>query len=54
MTDAADLWNTCCDLRALCTQLHDPKTRLDRINISLMQPFKPMLAQRADDGIDKA
>ena len=40
-------------MAAICEQLKDPEKRVDNIRLDLMQPYKPMLAQRGDAGIDK-
>jgi hypothetical protein len=53
ITDANELWTTCCNLRTVCDTLLDPTQRIDHINVALMQPYKPMLAQRGDIGVDK-
>ncbi|XP_065897200.1 DNA ligase 4-like isoform X2 [Dysidea avara] len=45
--DAADLFNVCSSLDKVCSDLRDPSTRLNETAISLFQPFRPMLGQRA-------
>eukprot|EP00118_Oscarella_pearsei_P008725 m.46483 g.46483 ORF g.46483 m.46483 type:complete len:987 (+) comp33697_c0_seq3:313-3273(+) len=45
--DALDLHNVCSNLEKICKDLHDPSVRLAENEISLFQPFRPMLASRA-------
>lgn len=44
--DAERLFNACCNLEKVCTQLHDPTTRVALIEIQPNQPFMPMLGQQ--------
>eukprot|EP00041_Stephanoeca_diplocostata_P038168 m.1481493 g.1481493 ORF g.1481493 m.1481493 type:complete len:1109 (+) comp25177_c1_seq6:260-3586(+) len=42
--DAKALHETCSSIEKVCTDLRDASTRLSKISIKLMQPFRPMLA----------
>jgi DNA ligase-4 len=44
--DARDLFDVTANLRKVCERLRDPEVRLNEIEIQLMQPFKPQLADR--------
>ncbi|KAJ8019961.1 DNA ligase 4 [Holothuria leucospilota] len=46
--DAEDFFNVTNSLAKVCTDLADPKVRLNDIAISLFSPFSPMLGMRAN------
>ncbi len=45
--EAGQLYDVTTSLEKVCQQLHDPKTKLDTIQIQVFCPFRPMLANRA-------
>ncbi|CAM1297752.1 LIG4 (predicted) [Pycnogonum litorale] len=45
--DGQDLYDVSNNLSKVCTVLHDPGKRLHEIEISLFNPFRPMLGDRA-------
>ncbi|PIK62711.1 putative DNA ligase 4 [Apostichopus japonicus] len=47
-SDAEDFFNVTNSLSKVCTDLADPKARLNDIAISLFSPFSPMLGMRAN------
>jgi len=47
--DAKEHYNSVCDLHNTCQKCSDPTYRLDSIDVVPFQPFKPRLAQRADN-----
>ena len=51
--DAKKMFSECCDLKKVCDTLLDPGERSHGSDIALGSPFKPMLSQRADMGIEK-
>ena len=46
--DAKDLYEVNANLEAVCEKLRDPKVRLHQVEISLMTPFRPHLADRKE------
>uniref|UniRef100_A0A914UW65 DNA ligase n=1 Tax=Plectus sambesii TaxID=2011161 RepID=A0A914UW65_9BILA len=44
--EAGQLYDVTTSLSKVCTQLRDPSTRLDVIQVQLFNPFRPMLANR--------
>ena len=44
--DAADLYDVNANLRKVCETLRDPSVRLHEMEIELMAPFRPQLADR--------
>ena len=46
--DAKDLLNVNANLESVCSRLTDPSVRLDQLEVTLMTPFAPQLADRKE------
>ena len=52
--DARELFDVNANLRKVCETLRDPTVRMNEIEISLFDPFKPMLAERGSSDFQEA
>ncbi|CAH1773972.1 unnamed protein product [Owenia fusiformis] len=44
--DAEDYFNVCTSLQKVCQRLHNPSVRMHEIEITVFEPFRPMLGDR--------